>query len=112
MRRRHAGDDPSRHNHINQLHSDWVQSVALSPDDQAALSGSGDRTLKLWEVATGKLLRTLRGHSDEVLRRRGPHHRENRQLYHFPGMQWGQKAGHKHGFVYSTKQSASTPRAT
>src|SRR4051794_31299324 len=44
-------------------HSDWVQSVALSSDDKAALSGSSDQTLKLWEVATGEELRTFRGHS-------------------------------------------------
>jgi WD40 repeat protein len=30
------------------------------------LSGSRDNTLKLWDVATGKELRTLTGHTDEV----------------------------------------------
>ena len=30
-------------------------------------SGSGDNTVRLWEVASGKLLRTLEGHKDAVL---------------------------------------------
>ena len=30
------------------------------------LSGSGDKTLKLWDAATGALLRTFEGHSDVV----------------------------------------------
>src|SRR5689334_3901350 len=47
-------------------HSDWVQSVAFSPDGRTALSGSSDQTLKLWELATGKEFRTFRGHSDRV----------------------------------------------
>jgi WD40 repeat protein len=46
--------------------SSWVHSVAFSPDGRTALSGSADHTLKLWDVATGKLVRTLEGHSDEV----------------------------------------------
>ena len=44
-------------------HSDWVNSVAFSPDGRYALSGSGDKTLKLWEISTGKLVRTFEGHS-------------------------------------------------
>jgi WD40 repeat protein len=47
-------------------HSDAVQSVALSPDGRFALSGSDDRTLKLWDVGTGKELRSLRGHGSHV----------------------------------------------
>ncbi len=45
---------------------DWVSSVAFSPDGTRLLSGSADRTLKLWDAATGALLRTLEGHSDHV----------------------------------------------
>jgi hypothetical protein len=48
-------------------HSARVVSVAFSPDGRTALSGSWDKTLKLWEVATGKELRTFTGHSDHVL---------------------------------------------
>ncbi len=47
-------------------HSDIVSSVNLSADGRHAVSGSGDRTLKLWEVKTGKCLRTFEGHSKSV----------------------------------------------
>ena len=34
-------------------HTDWVCSVAFSPDGKTLASGSGDQTIKLWDVATG-----------------------------------------------------------
>ncbi len=48
-------------------HSSSVISVAFSPDGKLALSGSEDNTLKLWEVASGRELRTFKGHSNSVL---------------------------------------------
>ena len=45
-------------------HSGWVTSVAIAPDGRTALSGSEDKTLKLWDLASGKELRTFIGHSD------------------------------------------------
>ena len=47
-------------------HGDWVSAVAMSPDSRHALSGSGDRLLRLWDLRTGQLLRTFTGHEDEV----------------------------------------------
>ncbi|CAI7591897.1 unnamed protein product [Penicillium glandicola] len=47
-------------------HSDWVTSVAFSPDGQLVASGSGDKTVKLWSTMTGAICRTLKGHSDSV----------------------------------------------
>jgi len=47
-------------------HSDRVYSVAFSPDGKLGLSGSEDNTLKLWEIATGRELRTFKGHSASV----------------------------------------------
>ncbi|MCZ8126387.1 MAG: serine/threonine protein kinase [Microcystis sp. LE19-114.1B] len=47
-------------------HSGTVDSLAYSPDGRYLASGSGDKTIKIWEVATGKQLRTLTGHSDTV----------------------------------------------
>ena len=43
-------------------HASTVGSVAYSPDGRTALSGSWDKTLKLWDVATGRELRTFTGH--------------------------------------------------
>jgi WD40 repeat protein len=42
------------------------RSVALTPDGKVLATGSYDRTVKLWDVATGKEIATLRGHKDEV----------------------------------------------
>ncbi|MFM6642637.1 MAG: protein kinase domain-containing protein, partial [Microcystis panniformis] len=47
-------------------HSNWVWSVAYSPDGQTVASGSEDKTIKLWNVKTGNLLQTLIGHSYTV----------------------------------------------
>ena len=43
--------------------------VAALPDGRV-VSGSGDRTLKVWDVSRGRLVRTLRGHTDSARRRR------------------------------------------
>jgi hypothetical protein len=42
-------------------HSAQVMSVAFSPDGKFILSGSMDKTLKLWETATGRELRAFTG---------------------------------------------------
>ncbi len=47
-------------------HSRTVNSVSLSADGRYALSGSMDKTLKLWDVSTGLCLRTFEGHSGDV----------------------------------------------
>jgi len=47
-------------------HTDWVSSVALSSDGRWALSGSDDKTLRFWEVGSGKCLRTFEGHTELV----------------------------------------------
>jgi hypothetical protein len=47
-------------------HQDWVSSVSWSPDGQTIASGSDDGTLKLWNIADGEEIRTLRGHRDWV----------------------------------------------
>ena len=47
-------------------HSNYVNSVAFSPDGQILASGSEDNTIKLWQPSTGKEIRTLTGHSYSV----------------------------------------------
>ncbi len=47
-------------------HADEVNSIAFSTYGKYALSGSLDNTLKLWEVATGREMRTFTGHNNSV----------------------------------------------
>ena len=42
-------------------HTGEVESIALSSDGRYAMSGSGDKTLRLWEVASGRCVRILEG---------------------------------------------------
>jgi WD40 repeat protein len=49
------------------VHSDLVYSLAFSPDGKTLASGSEDITINLWDVASGKEMRTLAGHSDAGL---------------------------------------------
>jgi len=46
-------------------HSDAVRAVAIS-DGQTLASASEDKTIKIWRLSTGELLRTLSGHSQGV----------------------------------------------
>ena len=48
-------------------HTDWIQSVVFSPDNQILASTSFDTTIKLWDVLSGKCLRTLQGHHAPVM---------------------------------------------
>ena len=43
-------------------HDREVLSVSWSPDGTRLASGSDDKTVRIWEVATGKELSQLRGH--------------------------------------------------
>ena len=47
-------------------HTSWVTSVAFSPDGKQVVSGSHDKTVRLWDAATGAALQTLEGHTDCV----------------------------------------------
>lgn len=47
-------------------HEDDVTSVAFSLDGQTLASGSTDKTLRLWDVSTGALQRTLTAHEGTV----------------------------------------------
>jgi WD40 repeat protein len=47
-------------------HEGWVQSLAVSPDGTWAASGSGDKTVRIWDLETGTCRVTLHGHEGEV----------------------------------------------
>ena len=43
-----------------------VSSVEFSPDGKKLASGSADNTVRLWDVASGKEIRRMEGHSASV----------------------------------------------
>jgi|GEM_PF-2069529 len=47
-------------------HVSIVNAVAFSPDGKTALSGSSDNTVKWWDLSTGRVLKSLDSHSDDV----------------------------------------------
>ena len=47
-------------------HTDPIYAVAFTPDNQRVVTGSNDHTLKLWQRTSGKLIKTLDGHEDDV----------------------------------------------
>ncbi|NJM72433.1 MAG: WD40 repeat domain-containing protein [Scytonema sp. RU_4_4] len=47
-------------------HSDKVTSVAICPDGKTLVSGCADKTIKVWNLSTGKVIRTLTGNIGEV----------------------------------------------
>jgi len=49
-----------------ETHSNKVLSVSFSPDGKTLASGSEDKTIKLWDITTGKEISTLNGHSKPV----------------------------------------------
>lgn len=47
-------------------HLGWVRSLAVEPGNKWFASGAGDRTIKIWDLATGNLRLTLTGHISTV----------------------------------------------
>ncbi len=47
-------------------HTGGVNSVAFSPDGKRIVTGSMDKTAKVWNVQTGEALLTLKGHTDYI----------------------------------------------
>lgn len=43
-------------------HLGWVRALAIEPGNQWFASGAGDRTIKIWDMASGTLKLTLTGH--------------------------------------------------
>uniref|UniRef100_A0AAZ3S3C8 Pleiotropic regulator 1 n=1 Tax=Oncorhynchus tshawytscha TaxID=74940 RepID=A0AAZ3S3C8_ONCTS len=47
-------------------HLGWVRSIAVEPGNQWFVTGAGDRTIKIWDLASGKLKLSLTGHISTV----------------------------------------------
>lgn len=47
-------------------HLGWVRCLAVEPNNEWFASGAGDRTIKIWNLATGSLRLTLTGHISTV----------------------------------------------
>ncbi|EPS69951.1 hypothetical protein M569_04808 [Genlisea aurea] len=47
-------------------HLGWVRSVAIDPSNTWFCTGSADRTIKIWDLASGQLKLTLTGHIDQI----------------------------------------------
>lgn len=47
-------------------HTDEITSVAIHPDGQTLVSGSNDKTIKIWQISTGKLIRSFKGDSGAI----------------------------------------------
>jgi eukaryotic-like serine/threonine-protein kinase len=53
--------------HWPHRHSEWVCSLAFSPDSKRILTASEDGNVRVWDVATGTRLHDLVGHGSRVL---------------------------------------------
>jgi WD40 repeat protein len=47
-------------------HTGKVRCGAMSGDGRTAVSGAGDRTVRVWDLATGRCRATLTGHTAGV----------------------------------------------
>lgn len=47
-------------------HEDWILSVDISPDGQTALSGSDDKTVRYWDLKSGKTLWVGEAHENWI----------------------------------------------
>jgi WD40 repeat protein len=52
---------------IKDAHSDTIFSVRFSPDQTHIASGAADKLMKVFEVASGKFVRSFEGHTHHVL---------------------------------------------
>ena len=59
-------DDRPGNAHAQGAHG-YVCSVAFSPDGKRIVSGSDDKTLKVWDATSGQEMLTLKGHTGDVM---------------------------------------------
>ncbi|MHA1756643.1 MAG: WD40 repeat domain-containing protein [Promethearchaeota archaeon] len=47
-------------------HNDEINTLTISPEGKYIISGSEDKTIKIWDTESGRLIKTLKGHKDAV----------------------------------------------
>ena len=47
-------------------HTHWVNALSVTPDGKLAITGSNDNTCILWDLTTGKILKSLTGHTSAI----------------------------------------------
>lgn len=47
-------------------HDNWVRAIVFHPSGKYLLSGSDDHTIRVWELATGRCVKTVQAHSHFV----------------------------------------------
>lgn len=52
--------------HTLKGHTKWINEIAWSPDGKFLASGSGDKTVRVWDAETGELHKLLEGHREFV----------------------------------------------
>ncbi len=57
-----AGQPP-----IADKHTDWIRSLAFTPDGKWLVSAGDDKSILVWEVETGKFVRRLEGSTEWVM---------------------------------------------
>jgi hypothetical protein len=61
-----TGVPAAKPDHVLAGHKDLIHEVVFSPDQKQLATCSYDRLIELWDVKTGKEIRTLKDHSDAV----------------------------------------------
>ena len=46
--------------HTLKEHTSWVNAVTITPDNKTVVSGSADKTIRLWDLQTGKSRQTIK----------------------------------------------------
>ena len=82
---------------LHRFPDEWgFESVAWSPDGHYLAAGSWDRTVAVWQVATGHKVLTYRGHVQEQLLRlpkAGLTERAGKRCCSHPRLSWDRKPG-------------------
>lgn len=47
-------------------HRGWIRTIAVDPTNHWFISGGNDSNIKVWDLASGELMQTFKGHSDAV----------------------------------------------